>query len=107
MATIATDSEIVKEVITYYSKLRPSHGDIRLDTVFDDNQGHYALMQVGWDRGRRIRGNLIYITVKNGKVFIEYDGMESGIVEDLVKRGITKDRIVLAYLPEEKLMVSV
>ena len=107
MATVTDIQEIVKEVITYYSKLRPSHGDIRLDTVFDDSQGRYALMQVGWDRGRRIRGNLIYITINDGQVFIEYDGMESAIVEDLIRGGIAQERIVLAYLCEEKVMVSV
>ncbi|MEZ4662352.1 MAG: element excision factor XisH family protein [Caldilineaceae bacterium] len=35
------------------SRLRPSHGAIRLDTVFDEQQDHYALMQSGWDRGAR------------------------------------------------------
>ena len=40
-------SDVVKEVINRYAQLKPSHGDIRLDTVFDDEQGHYALMQVG------------------------------------------------------------
>ena len=75
---------IVKQVIGKYAQFRPSHGDIRLDTVFDDDQGHYALMQIGWDRGRRVRGNLIYITLQDEKVQIEYDGMERGITQDLL-----------------------
>ncbi len=54
---------IVKDVIGKYARLRPSHGQIRLDTVFGESQDHYALMQVGWDRGARIRGNLIYVTL--------------------------------------------
>lgn len=98
MDTTAHDQEIIKQVIKLYSQLVPSHGNIRLDTVFDDNQGRYALMQIGWDRGRRIRGNLIYITLYDGKVWIEYDGMESGITKDLIARGIPEERIVLAYL---------
>lgn len=60
------------------------NGEIRLDTVFDDIHERYALMQVGWDRGRRVRGNLIYITLHEGKVWIEYDRMESGISQDLI-----------------------
>ncbi|MGB7488603.1 MAG: element excision factor XisI family protein [Phormidesmis sp.] len=93
-------SNAVKEVINRYAKLKPSHGDIRLDTVFDDGQKHYALMQVGWDRGRRVRGNLIYITLQDDSVLIEYDGMEYGIAEDLVKSGIDSEKINLAYQPE-------
>ncbi len=101
MDTTASDQEIVKQVIVQYAQLRPSHGDIRLDTVFDETQSRYALMQVGWDRGRRIRGNLIYVTLHDGKVWIEYDGMEPGITQDFIERGIPEERIVLAFLPEK------
>jgi ribosomal protein S4E len=100
MDTTATDRNIIKQVIERYAKLRPSHGDIRLDTVFDETQDRYALMQVGWDRGRRVRGNLIYVTLHDGKVWVEYDGMEPGITQDLIEMGISQERIILAFLPE-------
>lgn len=102
MDSITQLSNTVKEVINRYAQLKPSHGDIRLDTVFDDEQKHYALMQVGWDRQRRVRGNLIYITLQDNSVFIEYDGMECGIVQDLVASGITPDQIMLAYQLESQ-----
>ena len=90
--------EIVKQVILRYAQLRPSHGNIRLDTVFDETQDRYALMQVGWDRGQRVKGNLIYVTLQNSKVYIEYDGMEHGITQDLIDEGIPEAQIVLAFL---------
>ncbi|MDF5728520.1 MAG: element excision factor XisI family protein [Rhizonema sp. PD38] len=31
-----------------------------LVAIFDEMRDRYALMQVGWDRGRQVRGNLIY-----------------------------------------------
>ncbi|MEZ2236511.1 XisI protein [Microcoleus sp.] len=98
MDTSATYREIVKQVILQYAKLRPSHGDIRLDPVFDETRDRYALMQVGWDRGRRVRGNLIYITLQDGKVYIEYDGMECGITHNLREQGIPENDIVLAFI---------
>jgi hypothetical protein len=107
MDTTATYREIVKQVIERYSKLRPSHGDIRLDTVFDDTQNRYALMQVGWDRGGRIRGNLIYVTLQDGKVYIEYDGIETGIADNLMEKGIPEEDIVLAFVPETQVAVAV
>ena len=99
MDTTANYRDIVKQVIFLYAKLRPSHGDIRLDPVFDEIHNRYALMQVGWDKGRRVRGNLIYVTLQDGKVYIEYDGMEHGITQDLIEKGIPQDDIVLAFLP--------
>ena len=92
--------EVVKATILRYARLRPSHGDIRLDPVFDEQNHRYSLMQVGWDRGRRVRGNLIYVTVGQDSVRVEYDGIEHGITEDLIQGGVPEDRIVLAYLPE-------
>jgi hypothetical protein len=98
--------QIVKQVVTQYSKLRPSHGNIRLDTIFDESQDRYALMQVGWDRGKRVRGNLIYIILSGEKVIVEYDGMESGITQDLIDQGIPEEDIVLAFVPQQNSRIS-
>ncbi len=108
MDTRAAHRGIVKGVISKYAELRPSHGEIRLDTIFDERQDRYALMQVGWDRGLRVRGNLIYVTLKDDRVYIEYDGIEQGIVEELIDRGISREKIVLAFLSqnESELMLA-
>jgi XisI protein len=95
-----SDREIIKQVIQRYAQFKPSHGDIHLSTLFDEDQDRYALMQSGWDRDQRISGNLIYITLHDKKIWIEYDGMEQGITQDLVTAGIKRDRIILAFLPE-------
>ncbi|MEP6490908.1 XisI protein [Microcoleus vaginatus GB2-A3] len=67
--------------------------------MLNETRDRYALMQVGWDRGRRVRGNLIYITLQDGKVYIEYDGMECGITQNLIEEGLPENDIVLAFLP--------
>jgi XisI protein len=107
MDTPKTDRDAVKMVIQKYARFKPSHGDVRLDTVFDEANDRYALMQVGWDRGRRVRGNLIYVTLGEDKVWIEYDGMEQGITQDLIAAGIPQERIVLAFLPNLQTAVAV
>ena len=89
---------IVRQILQQYAQLKPSHGDIRLETVFDDRQNRYALMQVGWDRGRRIRGNIVYVAIRDGKVWIEYDGMERSVTDAFVAAGIPPEAIVLAFL---------
>jgi XisI protein len=97
MDTILTYRNIIKQLILRYAQLKPSHGNIRLDPVFDEANDRYALMQVGWDKQRRVRGNLIYLTIQNEQVFIEYDGTETGITDELVAAGIPRDNIVLAF----------
>jgi XisI protein len=54
-------------------------------------------MQVGWDRQRRVRGNLIYVTIENQRVLVKYDGTATGITQELVAAGIPIDNIVLAF----------
>ena len=49
-----------------------------------------------------MRENLIYVTLSEGKVWVEYDGMEPGITKDLIAAGIPPEQIVLAFLPEEE-----
>ena len=98
MDNTADYRDIVKQTLLRYAGMRPSHGNIRLEPVFDGTNDRYALMQTGWDRGRRVRGSLIYIALRGGKVCIEYDGIEQGITDDLVRAGIPEDQIVLSYL---------
>lgn len=100
MDTATPYRDIVKQTILNYARLRPSHGEIRLDTIFDEAQDRYGLMQVGWDRERRVRGNLLYIILRDGKVFVEYDGIGHGITDELMASGIPEEDIILAYLPE-------
>jgi XisI protein len=102
----ATLREIIKQVINRYAAFKPSHGDIRLDVVFDEARDRYALMQVGWSRGQRVRGNLIYITLHDGKVYLEYDGMEQGITQSLLEQGIPAEAIVDAYLIEAPVAIA-
>jgi len=99
MDTITNYREAVKKTIGQYAKLHLSDGNIRLDTVFDEVQDRYALIQVGWDNGRRVNGNLIYVTIYNGVIQLEYDGIEHGIFNDLVKSGIPQEQIVLTDEP--------
>jgi hypothetical protein len=107
MDTPKTDRDAVKLVIQKYARFKPSHGDVRLDTVFDEANDRYTLMQVGWDRGRRVRGNLIYVTLGEGKVWSEYDGMEQEITQDLIAAGVPQERIVFAFQADLQTVVTV
>jgi hypothetical protein len=40
------------------------------------------------------------------KVIIEYDGMESGITQDLIDKGVPEKDIILAFVPENVTSLS-
>lgn len=91
----------VKRVVLHYAKFPPSHGEIRLDAVCDDERGRYALVHAGWNLRKRVHGMLLYVRVEDAKVIIEYDGVNEGISSDLIEAGVSADDIVLAYRHEQ------
>jgi hypothetical protein len=92
---------IIRDLITKYAKFVPATGDVQIESIFDEANDHYELMYAGWNGPYRVHGSVLHLDIRNGKVWIQYDGTEEGVAEELVKAGIPRDRIVLAFKPPE------
>lgn len=97
MAEVKNYSEIVKRIIHEYAAIKPACEDIVIETIFDDTQEHYEMVYTGWNGYRRIHGTVIHVDIRNGKVWIQHDGTEHGIANDLLEAGIPSEHIVLAF----------
>jgi len=97
MDTIEKYQKVIQKIIMEYAQFKPSHGDIDTEAIFDPERNHYELMHVGWDGARRIHGSVLHVDIINGKVWIQHDGTESGIADELEEAGIPKDKIVLGF----------
>jgi hypothetical protein len=97
MAKIDDYRQYVKNIITEYSQYKPSYGDVELQIIFDEERDHYHLMTVGWNGEYRIRGSILHIDIKDGKIWLQHDGTEKGIAHDLLDLGVPKEDIVLAF----------
>jgi hypothetical protein len=93
--------EIVRRVIEEYASYKPSHGRIDTEAIVDRDRDHYEVMHVGWDGVRRVHGTVIHIDIINGKVWIQYDGTNRPVAEELIAAGIPREDIVLAFHPAE------
>jgi hypothetical protein len=89
--------EIVERILEEYTRIPYSHGELTCDALFDRVHDRYALMTVGWDRGKRVHFNLIHIDLIDGKLWIQRDNTERGVAKELVQAGIPKSQIVLAF----------
>ncbi|MGD1712560.1 XisI protein [Dapis sp. BLCC M172] len=87
----------VKNIITEYSQYKPSYGDIEVQVVFDEERDHYQLLNVGWHENRRVRGCVLQIDIKDEKIWIQHDGTEIGIANELLDLGVPKSDIILAF----------
>lgn len=92
-------SSIIKRILANYVQLcnRRPNQDIETFLIVDEPNGHYIWMNLGWQNGDRITGMTVYIRLQNGKIWIEEDWTENGIANDLVRAGIDKEDIVLAF----------
>ena len=92
---------IVRDLIRDYAQYKPAVGDVQIETIFDESNDHYELIYAGWHGSHRIHGSVIHVDIRGGKVLIQHDGTEDGIAEELVKAGVPRDQIVLAFKPPE------
>ena len=107
MDAIDTLQRAVKRIICEYAALKPSYGTVDVETILDDENGHYELLHIGWDQWKRIHGCVIHIDVREDKIYIQHDGTEEGIADELIALGIPKDAIVLAFKhPDIRELVS-
>ena len=89
--------KIIRAVLSEYVRIQYANGDIDNEAVFDRDQDRYLVVSVGWQDIKRIHGVLLHIDIAGGKVWVQRDGTEHGIANDLIAAGIPKDRIVLGF----------
>jgi hypothetical protein len=95
--------EIIKKILTGYDELanRSSQKKYKTCLIFDENHDHYLWMSVDWVNQERIKNTHVHIHIKNEKIYIEEDWTEEGIATDLLREGVPKEDIVLAFYDPE------
>ncbi len=89
--------QAIQAILTEHSQIKPAYGEIQMKLLFDVEHDRYQLLRTGWQDERRVYGTLIHMDLEDNKIWIQYDGTEVGVANELTDRGIPKDDIVLAY----------
>jgi hypothetical protein len=97
MGAMTDYAAIIKRILSGYAEIKPSVGEVDVELVFDDERGHYELMQSGWIGLRRVHGSVIHIDIRGDKVWVQHDGTNEKIAERLIAEGIPQDHIVLGF----------
>jgi hypothetical protein len=99
MGRVEQYREILCRLIDEYARYKPSHGQIEVEAVVDRERDHYEVMHVGWDGPRRVHGSVVHLDIIGGKVWVQYDGTNRPVVEELLAAGVPREEIVLAFHP--------
>lgn len=97
MDTLTMDRQRIETVLTHYLELDYANSDIQNELIIDREGNQFVLLSSGWQGPRRIHGCLAHISIQDGLIWIQRDGTEHGIANELVAVGIPRERIVLGF----------
>lgn len=89
----------IETVLRKYADIPYSNGEIDQCLIIDRDRNHFMLFDVGWQQKRRVHGCITHVQIIDEKIWIQRDGIEDGITDELVEAGISKDKIVLGFHP--------
>jgi hypothetical protein len=79
------------------ASIPPNAQEYEVQSIFDAEHDRYQLLYVGWRGNKRAFGCILYLEIKDGKIWIQHDGTEEGIANRLVEMGVPKQDIILAF----------
>ena len=89
--------QLIQNILTDYTRVPYAYGDIQFETVFDRDADRYLVVILGREDIRRVHGCLIHVDIIDGKVWIQRDGTEEGMANELINAGIPREHIVLGF----------
>lgn len=70
--------------------------------AFDPERDQYLWFRFGWDDKKRVQQIIMYLCIKNGKIWVEEDATNLCVVDDLLAADIPQTDIVLGFHPPRK-----
>lgn len=97
MANVEQYRQLVQTLLLEYSNIKANHEEVEAEAIFDVERDRYQVVHVSWSNKRRVYGCILHVDIKDGKIWIQHDGTEGGIANELVEQGVPKHDIVLAF----------
>lgn len=93
---------IIKKILTeYYEMAHTQIGNREIEVsdrlALDEERNQYLWFRFGWDNKKLIQHIIIYLCIKNGKIWVEEDATNLCVVDDLLSAGIPQSDIVLGF----------
>ena len=89
-------TEAIEKILNNFSDMVVREGT-EVKIIRDRESGHYLVILAGWNDQLRVYGVSVHIELKDDKIWIQQDGTEVGIANELVELGVPKEDIVLGF----------
>ncbi len=95
MDKIETYRKILKSVTEKHAKMFSPVQNVASSAVCDFDENNYFL--IDFDSKEKKHYIVFHLRLDNNRIFIEQDGIEYGIKQDLIEAGISPNEIVLNF----------
>jgi hypothetical protein len=67
--------------------------------LVDTKNNHFQVVTLGWDKNSFVYSPVLHFDIKNDKIWIQQNWTDILLDDELIKRGVDKNDIVLGFLP--------
>ncbi|MGI8639756.1 MAG: element excision factor XisI family protein [Pyrinomonadaceae bacterium] len=96
--------QMLRNVTEAHAQMSSPMDYVKSTAVSDFSQTNYFL--IDFDSQDKKHYIVFHLCLKDGKVWIEQDGIEYGVAQDLIKAGVARQDIVLAFQDKEVMSES-
>lgn len=97
MARLNEYRQKIQDLLTQLSEYGSANDGVESQLIFDIERDHYQLAHVGWRNDRRIYGCVVHIDIKGDKIWVQHNGTEFDIANQLSEMDIPKENIVNGF----------
>lgn len=89
--------ELMKAVIEEWAAVSEGDPEIETMVIFDDEHQQYLMVSAGWTPKTREHAIIFHARIRDGKVWIEWDGTAPSMSEELLRRGVARKDVVFNW----------
>lgn len=98
---------IIEKLLTDYYKMAnlnatSENSEVSDRLALDKEHDQYIWFRFGWSNQQKVQHIIMYLCIKNGKIWVEEDATNLCVVDDLLAASIPESDIVLGFHPPTK-----
>lgn len=103
MGNVTTYAKSVRAILNRVAKHLEQIAKPGIETLLieDTTRGVFLLSRLGWHDGNRVDNVVIFARIRDAKIWIEEDNTDLCFADELVRDGVPREDIVLAFQPQE------
>ena len=97
MDRLAHYRESIKAFLRKYAESTTNNSEIEVELIFDTENDHYLLFDIGWQKSHRVHDCIFHFDIKDSKIWLQENNTDIEIDEELEEMGIAKDEIIVGF----------